>query len=155
MKFEEVKHKHKAFPLDETILPTRASKRSAGYDFRTKQLVVLRPNNIKLIYTDVKCHLEDDEVLMIYPRSGHAIKHGVVLANGTGVIDADYYQNEDNDGNIIIALKYIPNVAKPGKNAGVLFQPGERIAQGVVVKYQTEGEEVEETRKGGLGSTGK
>ena len=44
--------------------------------------------------------MEDDEVLKVYPRSGLSTKKGIVLANVVAIIDADYVDNETNDGNI-------------------------------------------------------
>lgn len=152
MKFYEVSKEHQKNPSVPTKLPTRATKSSAGYDFYLKQNVRLKPNLTKLVYTDVKCDLADDEVLLIFPRSSVAIKNGVVLANGTGVIDADFFNNPTNDGNIAMPLLLLDN----GNNSkGIVLRAGMRIAQGVVVKYQTDGAEVENQRSGGVGSTGK
>jgi dUTP pyrophosphatase len=72
-----------------------------------------------------------------------------LLANGTGIIDSDYYQNPDNDGNIAFCL-YNTN-DKP-----VLIEKGERIAQGIFINYlQADNGNTEIERIGGIGSTGK
>lgn len=149
MKFYEVADEHKKHPAKKTILPKRATRKSAGFDFFTKVDVILKPNRVTYIHTDVKCELADDEVLLIFPRSSMAIKNGVVMANTVGVIDADYFENTDNDGNITIALRWITESEK-----NMPLREKTRIAQGVVVKYQTDGEPVEAERTGGIGSTG-
>jgi dUTP pyrophosphatase len=88
-----------------------------------------------------------DEVLMLYVRSSIGIKKGLVLANGTGIIDYDYYSNEDNDGNIGICLLNI-------SDKEVTIEAGERIAQGIFLPYLiSENGNSEEERKGGIGST--
>ena len=77
------------------------------------------------------------------------IKHHVTLANGTGIIDADYFSNPDNDGNIGICLQN-------NSDEIVSFKKGERIMQGVFVKYAVcDSDDTNEVRKGGFGSTGK
>ena len=68
------------------------------------------------------------------------------MTNGVGIIDADYYNNPDNEGEILIGVF----------NAGVhtqVIKKGERFAQGVVFNYRTWGDEPEEERTGGVGST--
>ena len=57
-----------------------------------------------LIPTGVKAYMEDDEVLYIYNRSSNPKKKGLILANSVGVIDKDYYGNQDNDGHIMVAF---------------------------------------------------
>ena len=71
-----------------------------------------------------------------------------MLANGTGVIDADYYGNADNDGNIGLTLYNYGTET-------VTLVAGERIMQGVVVDYKiTENDGAFGSRVGGFGSTG-
>jgi|SRR5699024_6429472 len=147
MKFMEVDDKHKVHKGITTI-PTRGTSQSAGYDFHLKEDVMLDPQTSQLTFTDVKCQLSPNEVLHIYPRSSISIKRGVVLTNTVGVIDADYFENEDNDGNIGISL-YNTN------DKTVFLKKGERIAQGVVTNFVVaEDDEVVQTRNGGIGSTG-
>lgn len=102
-----------------------------------------------IIPTNVKASMPDDEVLMLYIRSSIGIKHHVTLANGTGIIDADYFSNPDNDGNIGICLQN-------NSDEIVSFKKGERIMQGIFVKYAVcDSDDTNEVRKGGFGSTGK
>ena len=81
-------------------------------------------------------------------RSGLAVKHGLSLINGQGIIDADYYNNPDNEGHILIA------VMNHGGET-VLLPQGTRIAQGIFYKYlKTDDDSTDGIRAGGLGSTG-
>lgn len=130
-------------------LPTRADDRSAGHDFYTPITVTIPAHKSVAIKTNIKCQMEDDDVLLIFVRSSIGIKKHLMLANQTGVIDASYYNNPDNEGNIICCLY----------NYGeeeITICGGERIAQGVFVKYlkTDEGEVLSNARTGGIGSSG-
>lgn len=141
-------------------IPTRASRYSAGYDFVTpfslgigRGETVTVPTGIKCFMgrTDIMRNRENYEVfLQMHVRSSIGIRHGIVLSNCTGIIDADYYNNPDNEGDIHLALW----------NRGDNFfecKAGDRIAQGILIPYFTTDNEVfpEETRSGGIGSSGK
>lgn len=151
---EEEKVSRKFYPVKnapaDTVLPKRKTAKSAGYDFVLPCDVRLNPHSISaIIPTNVKASMPDDEVLMLYIRSSIGIKHHVTLANGTGIIDADYFSNPDNDGNIGICLQN-------NCNEIVSFKKGERIMQGIFVKYAIcDSDDTNEIRKGGFGSTGK
>ena len=151
---EEEKVSRKFYPVKnapaDTVLPKRKTAKSAGYDFVLPCDVRLNPHSISaIIPTNVKASMPDDEVLMLYIRSSIGIKHHVTLANGTGIIDADYFSNPDNDGNIGICLQN-------NSDEIVSFRKGERIMQGIFVKYAVcDSDETNEVRKGGFGSTGK
>lgn len=151
---EEEKVSRKFYPVKnapaDTVLPKRKTAKSAGYDFVLPCDVRLNPHSISaIIPTNVKAFMPDDEVLMLYIRSSIGIKHHVTLANGTGIIDADYFSNPDNDGNIGICLQN-------NSNEIVSFKKGERIMQGIFVKYAVcDSDDTNEVRKGGFGSTGK
>lgn len=138
--------KHEALQVE---LPKRGSAHSAGYDFFNPIDVEIPPKTIWVVWTDIKAKMAEDEVLMLYVRSSMAIKRGIILANGTGIIDSDYYENQDNDGNIGIALYNM------GEKT-VLLKQGERIAQGIFTKYLSVEDEIPSTQRvGGMGSTGK
>lgn len=128
------------------ILPERKTKHSAGYDLAVVEGGVIPPHATKIFNTGIKVHMEDDEVLLIFVRSSIGIKRGITLANGTGVIDSDYYNNEDNEGHIMLALHN--NTDEP-----ITINGGEHVAQGVFVNYLCTGDNVEKERKGGIGST--
>lgn len=151
---EEEKVSRKFYPVKnapaDTVLPKRKTAKSAGYDFVLPCDVRLNPRSVSaIIPTNVKASMPDDEVLMLYIRSSIGIKQHVTLANGTGIIDADYFSNPDNDGNIGICLQN-------NSNEIVSFKKGERIMQGIFVKYAVcDSDDTNEVRKGGFGSTGK
>ena len=131
-----------------TKLPTRGSKDSAGYDFYSKENVEIEPGKKYLFWTDVKAYMQPGEVLEMHVRSSVAIKKDLVLVNQTGIIDADYYSNRDNDGNIGICLRNEGNEIQK-------IERGERIAQGIFKPFLVADnidEEVKE-RVGGIGST--
>ena len=90
-------------------IPTRSTTNSAGYDFYCDKNYEVKPNEIIKIWTDIKAYMQSDEFLMLDVRSSMGGKF--MLANTIGIIDSDYYSNEDNDGNIGIFLK---NIRKDG-----------------------------------------
>lgn len=127
-------------------LPVRSTMASAGYDFFAASPAEIMPGETAKIDTGVKAYMGFDEVLKIYPRSSYGIKRNLMLANSTGIIDSDYYENPDNDGHIIIALhNYGPAVQK--------IEVGDKIAQGIFSKFLDCGDEPEAKRTGGIGST--
>lgn len=149
MKFEEVLYTQKAYRHKPTFLPTRATAKSAGHDFFLKEDVTIKPGKAVFQYTDVKCRLNRDEVLLLFVRSSIGIKQHLMLANGTGVIDADYYGNADNDGNIGLTLYNYGTET-------VTLKAGQKIMQGVIVDYKiSDNDCVTSGRYGGFGSTGK
>lgn len=128
------------------ILPERKTKHSAGYDLAVVEGGVIPPHATKLFNTGIKACMEDDEVLLIFVRSSIGIKRGITLSNGTAVIDADFFNNEDNEGHIMLALHN--NTDEP-----ITINDGEHVAQGVFVNYLCTGDNVLQERKGGIGST--
>ena len=132
------------------VIPQRADAGSAGYDFVTPTAFTLPPGAKHVVWTDVKAYMQDHEVLQLFVRSSVGIKRDIVLANGTGIIDASYYNNPDNDGNIGICLV----------NNGLQshhFEAGERIAQGIFLPYLVADNDnpIHNERAGGFGSSGK
>ncbi|MDR0987110.1 MAG: deoxyuridine 5'-triphosphate nucleotidohydrolase [Ruminococcus sp.] len=126
---------------NDVILPKRATKGSAGYDFFAPEEVTL-PCTIK---TGVRVKINPGYVLCIFPRSGLGFKFGVKLANTVGVIDSDYYFAE-NEGHIIIKCE---------ANENFVLKKGERFAQGIFLPFGiTIDDEAEGKRTGGFGSTG-
>lgn len=146
--FEVVADKYRKHPNVDIQLPTRATQHSAGYDFYSPVTAVINPNEQVIIWTDVKAYMQPDEVLLILPRSSIGIKRGLILANTIGVIDSDYYNNPENDGNIAICLKNL------NPHQTVVIEKGEKIAQGIFVKYLlVDNDNTTVKRKGGIGST--
>jgi dUTP pyrophosphatase len=129
------------------FLPTRATQHSAGYDFYSPTSVYVPAMQQMLIWSNVKAYMQEWEVLQIYVRSSTGIKKGLMLANGTGIIDKDYYNNIDNEGNIGICLFN-------RTNKDVKIERGERIAQGIFINYLVaDNGNSEEIRNGGIGSS--
>lgn len=109
-------------------IPKRDSDSTAGYDIYLLSDVTLKPNEILKLPTGLKCLLEKDEVLLLIIRSSMGFKYNIRLCNQVGVIDADYYNNKDNEGHIWIRIQ----------NEGdkeVSFNKGEAIVQGIFFKY--------------------
>jgi len=140
----------KGFEKQNVEIPKRSTKRSAGYDFALLEETIIPANGIVAGKTGLKAYMNNDEVLFIYPRSSLARKRGLMLSNNVGVVDADYYNNPDNDGHIMISLLNFTSNE-------VVLPKGERVAQGIFQKYLkvTDEEEVTMSREGGFGSTGK
>ena len=89
-------------------LPVRKTKSSAGYDIEAAEDCVIPAFKLgqkpTLVKTGIKAYMPDDEFLMICNRSSNPGKKGLVLANSVGIIDSDYYGNQDNDGVIMYAF---------------------------------------------------
>ena len=148
--FEVVNDKFRKYPDANIQLPVRGDRRSAGYDIRIPERVVIKPNTKVIVPTDIKAFMQDDEVLELHVRSSIGIKRGIVLSNITGIIDSSFYSNPDNDGNIALALWNTGNV-------DVVLEAGERVCQGIFKKYLIAGDDnyLSEERVGGIGSTGR
>lgn len=145
-KFEHVSEGNREYQRKGTI-PTRATAKSAGYDFHSPISFRLNPGSFQVVWTNIKANLDDNKVLQIYPRSSWAIKKGIVIKNTVGVIDADYYNNQDNEGNIAIALWNTSETT-------IQVEKGDRIAQGIIYKYYTvDDDETGNERIGGIGSS--
>ena len=131
-------------------LPKRSTKTSAGYDIKSVEEGIIKPGEAKVFKTGLKVIMNPDEGLFIFSRSSQGYKYGVCLSNSVGLIDSDYYNNPDNEGHFSVKLVNLGD-----KNYEV--KVGDKIAQGVFMKYLTVDaeEEIKGKRKGGLGSTGK
>ncbi len=141
MKFEKVSQYPNA------IIPERATEYSAGYDFSAAAEVIVQPNQIELIPTGIKCQLSPNDWLLLALRSSTPRKKGLMLANGIGIIDADYYNNPDNEGHIMFQVYNFTDCP-------VIVREGERIGQGVILPYdKVYGDMTQTTRTGGFGST--
>lgn len=150
-KFFEVREDAIKNPKVETILPRRGTGKSAGYDFYSKNSVRIQPGETFLFWTDVKVLVSDTAFLSVHLRSSLGIKNpGLMISNVTGIIDADYYENEKNDGNIGICL------FNNSKDEVTIIE-GDRIAQGIIQTYYRTDDDfpISLERTGGSGSTGK
>ena len=139
----------KGFEDSGVVLPQRKTAKSAGYDIiaLTDEDVYVHPGMSVNLETGVKACMEDDEVMLLFIRSSLGIKQGLTLSNSCGVIDADYYNNPDNDGHFIL------NIINTG-NSVQRIPARSRVAQAVFVKYLTvDDDNATGERIGGIGST--
>lgn len=129
------------------LLPKRATKCSAGYDFFAPYDIVLEAGETVTVATAIRALMPCDWVLLIVPRSGLGFKYRLRLNNTVGVIDADY-SDSANEGHIFVRM------TNEG-NEQLTIKSGTAFAQGVFVRYGlTEDDDVVAERNGGLGSTG-
>lgn len=154
-------------------LPVRATQQAAGYDFEAAAEVVIPSiwksgivDTVKalvsgdalaeiqkkvkpvLVPTGIKAYMGEDEFLQLCNRSSNSHKRFLILANGVGVIDSDYYNNPDNEGHIMLQfLNYGP--------LDVTIKKGERIGQGIFLPFlKADQDQSSGQRTGGFGSTG-
>lgn len=149
----------KGFKNKDIKLPVRETTGSAGYDFYSNETITIPSilneinsysvrgvfNGIKpiMVSTGVTADFPSDTILLIYNRSSNPIKRGLVLANGTGVIDSDYFPKE------IMGMFY--NFS----NHDYIIHKGDRIMQGVFQKFLlVDDDHATGKRTGGFGSTG-
>lgn len=136
---------------DNIKIPERKTKFSAGYDISTPLGFSMKPHDRITIPTGIKAVFEPDEAksfhLQLFIRSSIGINRHVVMANQTGVIDADYAGNQDNDGDMLIALYN-------NSEYEVRFETGERLIQGIfMIHGLTTDDNATVERRGGVGST--
>ena len=133
---------------DSIKLPKRATKGSAGYDFFAPVGIVLAPGETMKVPTGIRCEMEYDWVMKLYPRSGLGFKYRLQLNNTVGIIDADYFYS-DNEGHIFAK---ITNDSNEGKT--VEIPAGTGFIQGIFLEYGvTVDDDATEIRNGGFGST--
>jgi len=144
----------------EIQLPVRATKQAAGYDFEAAEDIIV-PSVIKqwmqnkhdlthvLKPTLVPTGIKEDEFLQLANRSSNPLKRFLMMGNGVGIIDADYYENPNNEGHIM--FQYV--------NFGLtdqVIKKGERIGQGIFLPFlKADDDQAEATRTGGFGSSGR
>lgn len=161
------------------LLPTRATKNSAGYDFVVAQdtivsafsnyfkqtifqtfspsekLDISTVSNLSkdfncrptLVPTGVKVYMPKNQFLQISVRSSCPLKYWLILANGVGIIDADYYNNPDNEGHIYFQMINLFPV-------DIVLKRGDKIGQGIFLNYNCTLEgDTDNLRAGGFGST--
>ncbi len=131
-------------------LPIRKTKYSAAYDVEAAEDTLIPPfkKSIKptLIPTGLKAYCEEDEWFMLVNRSSGP-KKGLVMANGIGVVDCDYYNNETNDGHFYFQYYNITD-------KDILIKKGDSIGQVIFQKFLlVDNDKAEGIRKSGFGST--
>lgn len=100
-----------------------------------------------LVSTGVKAYLDKGKYLELSVRSSCPLKYWLILANGVGVIDADYADNEDNEGEIFFQIINLSPFE-------IIIRKGDCIGQGIIKDYYTvDNDNTTTERKGGFGST--
>jgi dUTP pyrophosphatase len=129
-------------------LPAPATGGAAGFDLAAAEDVEVPPRGIRLVGTGLVIAVPNGHFLGIFARSSTPLKRGLMVANGVGVVDADYCGPEDE-----IRVQLLNVTDEP-----VQVRRGDRIAQAIVLPApRIEWEEVAETTaptRGGFGSTG-
>lgn len=129
-------------------LPQRATKGSAGHDISIPFSVAVAATDTLMIPTGIRCKMDENYVMLVFPRSSLGIKKGMQLMNQTAVIDSDYYY-ADNEGHLFICLRNTSSEV-------VHFKSGDNIVQAVFLPFGVaDNEEVTVERTGGIGSTTK
>ena len=156
-------------------LPVRKTVNSAGFDFEVAEDIIVpsyqrlmsslnsfgtrkladvafwtKTSGIKptLVSSGVKCIMEPDQYLELMVRSSTPLKYWLILANAPGIIDADYANNPDNEGEIFFQLINLSPF-------DIQLHKGDVIVQGIIKRYETiEDDSITATRNGGFGSTG-
>lgn len=162
---------------DKLFLPVRKTHGAAGYDFMVAEdtiipsysslmenLYMSYKGNIlttseisqitkdtkckpTLVPTGIKCKIPNGYYLELSVRSSTPLKNWIILANGVGIIDQDYYNNESNEGHIFFQLINLSPFP-------ILLKKGEYIGQGIIKKYEiTDDDSTFQSREGGFGST--
>lgn len=132
-------------------IPVRKTARSAAYDLEAAEDIVL-PSFQKgmkptLIPTGLKAYMQEDEVLLLVPRSSSPKKQGISFPHSIGVIDADYYNNVDNEGHIFVQCINL-------KGEDVTIHKGDTICQAIFQKFLIADDDCADgERVGGFGST--
>ncbi len=131
-------------------IPIRKTKGSAGYDLELAEDLIIEPGELGYAKTGLKVKMNQDEALFIYARSSlfKSTNKGLILPNSVGVIDSDYYNSNESEGQIFVQLY---NISKEA----VCLKKGERVAQGVFKKvlFSLDEEKPVSVRTGGFGST--
>ena len=128
--------------------PVYSTAGAAAFDLAAAEDVTIGPREIRLVGTGLIFAIPDGYFLAIFARSSTPLKRGLVLANGVGVLDADYCGPDDE-----LKLQLLNITAAP-----IAVRAGDRLAQGLILPAprveQVEGAPTRPSR-GGFGSTGR
>lgn len=132
----------------EIIIPRRATKGSAGYDFFAPMNIKLYPGESITLPTGIRVEMNRSWALFCFPRSGLGFRYRLQLDNTVGIIDSDYFYSF-NEGHIHAK---ITNDSREGRE--LIIPAGTGFMQGIFLKYGiTRDDHVTEKRNGGFGST--
>lgn len=131
-------------------LPVRKTKNAAGYDIEAAEDIIVpafKPGQKPtLVPTGLKAYCMEDEFFMLVNRSSGP-KKGLVIPNSIGIIDADYYGNESNDGHFFFQFFNV-------LDHDIEIKKGDAIGQVIFQKYLTvDNDNAQGVRTGGFGST--
>ena len=143
----------KGFEDNGINLHIRKTKHAAGNDIEAAEDCVIPPFKLgqkpTLVKTGLKAYCPPDEFFLLCNRSSGPAKKGLVMANSVGIVDCDYYGNEDNDGHFMFAFYNF-------FDHDVEIKKGDAIGQLIFMKYLTaDNDNAQGERKGGFGSTGR
>jgi dUTP pyrophosphatase len=130
-------------------LPAYQTTGSAGFDLSASVAMTIAPGQVTLVPTGLVIEVPAGHFLGVFARSSTPLKRGLMVANGVGIVDADYCGPTDE-----IKIEVYNFTAAP-----VRVEAGDRLAQGVLIPY-VRAEWTEESRlgrtddRGGFGSTG-
>lgn len=135
--------------IDKSLeMPEFKTKGSVGFDLVAREDTAIPAGEVKLIPLNLVVKTPEGYGLFLLPRSSTPLKKGLLIPNGVGIIDQDYCGNDDE-----LKLQAL-NFTKED----VKVERGERIAQAIFVKIEkpefTEVENMEDSSRGGFGSTG-
>ena len=133
---------------DDVPLPRYQTSGAAGFDLAASVTMTVAPGEVALVPTGLIIEVPAGHFLGVFARSSTPLKRGLMVANGVGIVDPDYCGPEDE-----IKIEVLNFTSAP-----VTIQPGDRLAQGVILPFvRAEWDETEaiarETR-GGFGATG-
>lgn len=133
-------------------LPVRKTKHSAAYDIEAAEDVIIKPYQFgmkpTLIPTGLKAYCKENECYVLLNRSSGP-KKGFIMSNSIGLIDADYYGNETNDGHFYFQYYNF-------NTEDLVIKKGDVIGQVMFLNFLTVDEDVAKgVRTGGFGSTDK
>ena len=129
--------------------PAQAHDGDAGYDLHAAEPVTIYPGERASVGTGIAVAIPEGQAGLVIPRSGLAARHGISIVNAPGLIDAGYR------GELRVLL------LNTDRTEPFTVEPGDRIAQLVLVRVETEEleevAELDETARGvgGFGSTGR
>lgn len=127
---------------NQKLKPKRKTKGSAGYDFVAPETVEIPAHGMLRFDSGVKVLMRDGYVFQLYIRSSLG-KKGISLINAVGIIDSDFH-----DSMQALLINY--------SDEPYTIYKGDRYMQGIFTRYfTTDDDNVEEIRKGGIGSTGR
>ena len=135
--------------VDKIMNATHETCHTAGYFTLSEMAQLTKDFRAKptLVPTGIKCEVPEDMYLELSVRSSCPLKHWLILANGVGIIDADYYNNPDNEGHIFFQIINLSPF-------DIVLKKGDTIGQGILKKYYlTDDDAATAERQGGFGST--